>query len=86
MNYLSYLEKCVSWDTRKSRYPVQVSILGSYLNSYIFTSDSSQCLTSHEPYCMSLGVIVPPGYIPTPKDPMRELVMDFVDMIKPIGG
>ncbi len=32
------------------------------------------------------GVMVPPGYIPTPTGPMRELVVDFVDMIKPIGG
>lgn len=32
------------------------------------------------------GVSVPPGYIPTPTGPMRELVIDFVDMIRPIGG
>uniref|UniRef100_A0A3B1IGT4 ribonuclease H n=1 Tax=Astyanax mexicanus TaxID=7994 RepID=A0A3B1IGT4_ASTMX len=32
------------------------------------------------------GVLVPPGYIPTPRGPMCELVVDFVDMIKPIGG
>lgn len=32
------------------------------------------------------GVTVPPGYIPTPTGPMRELVIDFVDMIKPIEG
>ncbi|XP_065812627.1 catalase-like [Labrus bergylta] len=27
--------------------------------------------------------MVPPGYIPTPTGPMRELVVDFVDMIRP---
>lgn len=32
------------------------------------------------------GVTVPPGYIPTPRGPMRELVVDYVDMIKPIDG
>uniref|UniRef100_A0AAQ6APB8 Uncharacterized protein n=1 Tax=Amphiprion ocellaris TaxID=80972 RepID=A0AAQ6APB8_AMPOC len=32
------------------------------------------------------GVMVPPGHIPTPKGPMRELVVDFVDMIRPVGG
>jgi len=32
------------------------------------------------------GMMVPPGYIPTPRGPMRELVVDFVDMIKPVGG
>ena len=32
------------------------------------------------------GVMVPPGYIPTPRGPMRELVVDYVDMIKPIEG
>lgn len=32
------------------------------------------------------GVIVPPGYVPTPTGPMRELVIDYVDMIKPVGG
>ncbi|KAI3367264.1 hypothetical protein L3Q82_008151 [Scortum barcoo] len=32
------------------------------------------------------GVIVPPSYIPTPKGPMCELVVDFVDMIKPVEG
>lgn len=32
------------------------------------------------------GVAVPPGHIPTPRGPMRELVMDFVDMLKPVGG
>lgn len=32
------------------------------------------------------GVTVPPGYVPTPKGPMRELVIDFVDMIRPVEG
>lgn len=32
------------------------------------------------------GVMVPPSHIPTPRGPMRELVVDYVDMIKPIGG
>ncbi|CAJ1078010.1 protein NYNRIN-like isoform X2 [Xyrichtys novacula] len=32
------------------------------------------------------GVLVPPGYVPTPTGPMRELVVDFVDMMKPVGG
>ncbi|KAM7417008.1 hypothetical protein PAMA_016903 [Pampus argenteus] len=32
------------------------------------------------------GVVVPPGYIPTPRGPMRELVVDYVDMIKPVEG
>uniref|UniRef100_A0AAR2IQQ4 Uncharacterized protein n=1 Tax=Pygocentrus nattereri TaxID=42514 RepID=A0AAR2IQQ4_PYGNA len=32
------------------------------------------------------GIVVPPGHIPTPRGPMRELVVDFVDMIKPIEG
>ena len=32
------------------------------------------------------GVMVPPGHIPIPMGPMRELVVDFVDTIKPVGG
>lgn len=32
------------------------------------------------------GVPVPPGYVPTPTGPMRELVIDFVDMIRPVEG
>ena len=32
------------------------------------------------------GVVTPPGYIPTPRGPMRELVIDYVDMITPIEG
>ncbi|XP_030580076.1 uncharacterized protein LOC115776499 [Archocentrus centrarchus] len=32
------------------------------------------------------GVTVLPGHIPTPRGPMRELVVDFVDMIKPVEG
>ena len=34
----------------------------------------------------SRGVMVPPGYIRTPKDYMSELVRDFVGRIKPIEG
>lgn len=30
--------------------------------------------------------MVPPGHVPTPKGPMRELVIDFVDMIRPVEG
>nr|XP_049585122.1 uncharacterized protein K02A2.6-like [Syngnathus scovelli] len=32
------------------------------------------------------GVATPTGYIPTPNGPMRELVVDFVDMIQPVEG
>ena len=32
------------------------------------------------------GVVTPPGHIPTPKGPMRELVIDYVDMITPVEG
>ena len=32
------------------------------------------------------GVMVPPGHIPTPRGPVQGLVVDFVDMIKPVGG
>ena len=32
------------------------------------------------------GVMVPPGYIRTPRDYMCELVRDFVDIIKSIEG
>ena len=32
------------------------------------------------------GLMVPPGYMRTPKDYMCELVRDFVDRIKPIEG
>lgn len=32
------------------------------------------------------GVAVSPDYISTLTGPMRELVVDFVDMIKPAGG
>ena len=32
------------------------------------------------------GVLTPPGYIPTPNGPMREIVIDFADMIRPIEG
>lgn len=32
------------------------------------------------------GMIVSPGHIPTPRGPMRELVIDFTDMIRPVGG
>lgn len=32
------------------------------------------------------GVMVAPGHIPTPKGRMRELVIDFVDMIRPVEG
>ncbi|KAI4892265.1 hypothetical protein NFI96_006265 [Prochilodus magdalenae] len=33
-----------------------------------------------------MEVMVPPGYIPSPRGPTRELVVDFVDMIKPVEG
>ena len=32
------------------------------------------------------GVVTPPGYIPTPRGPMRELVIDYMDMITPVEG
>lgn len=32
------------------------------------------------------GVATPPGHIPTPNGPMRELVIDYVDMITPVEG
>lgn len=32
------------------------------------------------------GVMVPPGYILTRTGPMHELVVDFVDIIKRVGG
>ena len=32
------------------------------------------------------GIPTPPGHIPTPSGPMRELVIDYVDMIRPVGG
>ncbi|XP_061127087.1 uncharacterized protein LOC133146985 [Syngnathus typhle] len=32
------------------------------------------------------GVATPTGYIPTPNGPMRELVVDFVDMIQSVEG
>ena len=32
------------------------------------------------------GVVTPPGHIPTPKGQMRELVIDYVDMITPVEG
>ena len=32
------------------------------------------------------GVMVSPGYIRTPRDYMRELVRDFIDMITSIEG
>ncbi|KAK0144494.1 Gag-Pol polyprotein [Merluccius polli] len=32
------------------------------------------------------GVVTPPGHIPTPRGPMRELVIDYVDMITPVEG
>lgn len=32
------------------------------------------------------GILTSPGHIPTPNGPMKELVLDYVDMIHPIGG
>lgn len=32
------------------------------------------------------GVLTSPGYIPTPSGPFQELVIDYVDMIKPVEG
>lgn len=30
--------------------------------------------------------MITPGHIPTPKGPMKELVIDFVEMIKTVGA
>ena len=32
------------------------------------------------------GIQVSPGYIPTPRGPFQELVIDYCDMLNPVGG
>ena len=55
-----------------------------YLNTQIdqMISRCTICLKNN----IRRGIQVSPGYIPTPRGPFQELVIDYVDMLTPVGG